>query len=76
MRRRYPTQDQVRGFAAVEAAESVLTDEDEAVRRTAAWLLVAAGGLDQGRDRLGAAADPVARVALMEAMAMARKVAS
>jgi hypothetical protein len=43
------------------------------MRRTAAWLLVAVGGLDQGRDRLGAAADPVARVALVVAMAVAAR---
>jgi hypothetical protein len=57
--------------AAATAAERALGDPDAPVRRAAAWLLMRAGGLDPSVAALVASADPVARVALVEAMSWA-----
>jgi hypothetical protein len=53
---------------AADAAERALDDPVEPVRRAAAWLLMNAGGHDRTAAALAAAADPVVRVALVEAM--------
>jgi len=56
---------------AAEVAEHGLGDADEQVRRAAAGVLVTAGGIDQAVAALDTSADPVVRIALVEAMAVA-----
>jgi HEAT repeat protein len=51
-----------------EVAAVAMRDPDEAVRRAAAWLLGASAGMDRAIAALFAAPDPVARVALAEAI--------